>query len=307
MERLMIDYSKIKQILSEQPNSKEEAMERDRLERSITSYREEQLLKNPIQGEYDFEHISKIHQYLFDGLRDYAGKLREQEPFYKQNEHDPSLITIFANKNEILPTINETSKFLRENNYLKDLDRDDFVYEFSVSYAEFNFAHPFEEGNGRATRILFKQLAKEAGHEFDTSKVDKAEWDIASALSCEHGTIYDVGNNTFEIEPSDERNIDDLISVMDKCLTEIKKDYKKDVEELLKNLSHNNLKKDYPHLSQDNAKKIEIMTMQILSKCPDNFEAQKKCLEMLQEQIPDIASGKIPLPELPDIDKGKGL
>lgn len=60
-------------------------------------------------------------------------------------------------------------------------------------------------------------------------------------------------------------------------------------------------------LSNDNAKKIEIMAMQIISKCPNNFEAQKKGLEMLQKQIPDIANGKIPLPELPDVNKGKGL
>lgn len=217
----MTDYSKIRKILSKKPNNKEEAMQRDRLERSITSYREEQLLQNPIKGNYDFEHLSKIHQYLFDGLCDYAGKLREIEPFYKQNEYNPSLITIFANRNEILSTINETSEFLRENNYLKDLNRDDFIYEFSVSYAEFNFAHPFEEGNGRATRILFKQIAKEAGYEFDTSKINKEEWDMASTLSCENGIIYDVGDGVFEIEPNDNRDIDGLISIMDKCLIEI--------------------------------------------------------------------------------------
>lgn len=41
----MVDYSKIQAILATKPNSQAEAIERDRLERTITSYREVQLLK----------------------------------------------------------------------------------------------------------------------------------------------------------------------------------------------------------------------------------------------------------------------
>lgn len=39
----MADYFKIKALLSQKPKSNQEAIERDRLERSITTYREEQL------------------------------------------------------------------------------------------------------------------------------------------------------------------------------------------------------------------------------------------------------------------------
>lgn len=81
----------------------------------------------------------------------------------------------------------------------------------------------------------------------------------------------------------------------------------KTLQQLKEQLTANNIKKDYPHLSRDNAKKIEIMAMQIVSKCPNNLEAQRSHLENLQNKIPDIANGKIPLPELPDIDKGQGL
>lgn len=216
----MADYSKIKALLSEKPKSKQEAIERDRLERSITTYREEQLSLNPIIGNYDFEHIAKIHHYLFNGLRDYAGQLRTIEPFFKQNDYDLSLVTIFADIDDIIPTINEVSQSLKENNYLKGLDRDDFLYEFSINYAEFNYAHPFEEGNGRATRILFRQLANQAGYEFNIGNIDKQEWVMASTLSCYHGKIYESETGDFEIEAYDESHIDidKLIAVMDKCL-----------------------------------------------------------------------------------------
>lgn len=305
MGELMADYSQIKQILSEQPNSKEEAIERDRLERSITSYREEQLLKNPIQGDYDFEHLSKIHHYLFDGLRDYAGKLRQIEPFYKQNDYEPSLITIFANKDEILPTIHETSEFLKQNNYLKDLSKEDFIYEFTVSYAEFNFAHPFEEGNGRATRVFFKQLAQEAGYEFNTSKINTKQWVMASTLSCEHGTLYDLGDGVFDIEPSDERDIDKLIDVMNQCLEPIQLDYQTELEKLKSQLTKDNIKKDYPTISDNDAKTIELFVNYQLSQ-HQNPKAQQAILEKIQSQLPDIASRKIILPDLPTQDKDKG-
>lgn len=223
MGQFMSDYLKIKQFLSEKPKSEQEAIEKYDLERAITSVREQRLEINPILGSYDFEHIAKIHQYLFSQIHDFAGQLRQREPFYKQSQYDLSIATIFANVAEIIPTIQAVSEFLQANNYLKNLNRDDFLYEFSVSYAEFNFAHPFEEGNGRATRILFKQLAKEAGYRFDIHNIDKKQWELASIYSCYHGKLYDNGDGSFEIEPYDESHIDiyQLIDVMDKCLVKI--------------------------------------------------------------------------------------
>lgn len=216
----MPDYSKIKALLNTKPKSQKEANEQNDLERAVTSVRESRLLINPIIGNYDFEHIAKIHHYLFNGLRDYAGRLRTIEPFFKQNDYDLSLVTIFADIDDIIPTINEVSQSLKENNYLKGLDRDDFLYEFSINYAEFNYAHPFEEGNGRATRILFRQLANQAGYEFNIGNIDKQEWVMASTLSCYHGKIYEGETGGFEIEAYDESHIDidKLIAVMDKCL-----------------------------------------------------------------------------------------
>lgn len=83
--------------------------------------------------------LQKIHAYLFEGLYPFAGKIRT--------------ITIskggftFAN-GDFLPIV------------LKDIDKmpDDTFDEIVNKYVEMNIAHPFMEGNGRATRIWLDLL-----------------------------------------------------------------------------------------------------------------------------------------------------
>lgn len=83
--------------------------------------------------------LQKIHAYLFEGLYPFAGKIRTK--------------TIskggftFAN-GDYLPIV------------LKDIDKmpDDTFDEIVNKYVEMNIAHPFMEGNGRATRIWLDLL-----------------------------------------------------------------------------------------------------------------------------------------------------
>ena len=99
--------------------------------------------------------LQKIHAYLFEGLYPFAGKIRTR--------------TIskggftFAN-GDFLPQV------------LKDVETmpDDTFDEIVAKYIEMNIAHPFMEGNGRATRIwldlLFKNRLRKC---VDWSKIDK--------------------------------------------------------------------------------------------------------------------------------------
>lgn len=214
----MSDYTKAKEFLSQKARSVEEAEQQESLERLITLVRENRLKQQPIQGQYDFEHLSKIHHYLFDGLYDYAGKLRPPTPQWgKQNQYDPSLYSEFAPCDEVLDIIQNNCDFLKEHHYLQNMSRDDFVYEFTLCYAELNAAHPFVEGNGRAMRVMFEQLAQQAGYRFDISRIDKAEWDRASALSGKHFILYEDGQGGF-VGEEQEINIGPLLEIMDKSI-----------------------------------------------------------------------------------------
>lgn len=221
----MADYSEVRKILAISAQSQDEAIEKDRLERTITSVRTQRLAQNPIVGKYDFEHLSKIHKYLFEGLYDHAGELRPETEYWRKQSADNTMLTEFAKASDCITIIKETSNFIIDNNYLKDLDRENFLYEFAVSYAEFNYAHPFLEGNSRVTRILFQQLAQEAGYAFDSQKIDKAEWDAACIRSCNHYILYEQEDGT-KIGEEQEQNIYPLIDIMDKVLVKKKRDCK---------------------------------------------------------------------------------
>ena len=102
--------------------------------------------------------LQKIHAYLFEGLYPFAGKIRTK--------------TIskggftFAN-GDFLPQV------------LKDIDKmpDNTFDEIMAKYIEMNIAHPFMEGNGRATRIWLDLLLKDRLKKcIDWSKIDKDDY-----------------------------------------------------------------------------------------------------------------------------------
>ena len=90
--------------------------------------------------------LCEIHRYLFEGLYDFAGKIRHQN-ISKCGFRFANAMFLHA----ILPVIDQ----MPENTF----------EEIVAKYVEMNIAHPFMEGNGRSTRIwldmiLKKRLAK---------------------------------------------------------------------------------------------------------------------------------------------------
>ena len=102
--------------------------------------------------------LCDIHRYLFEGLYDFAGKIRTL------NIAKGGLR--FANSmylDAILPVIEKMPEGTFE--------------EIITKYVEMNIAHPFMEGNGRATRIwLDLMLKKNLGKVVDWRKVGKDQY-----------------------------------------------------------------------------------------------------------------------------------
>jgi cell filamentation protein len=102
--------------------------------------------------------LQAIHEYLFGGLYDFAGKIRNLN-ISKDGFR-------FAN-----------SLYLQEA--LKSIEKmpETTFDEIIEKYAEMNIAHPFMEGNGRSTRIwLDLILKKRLGKCVDWSMVDKNDY-----------------------------------------------------------------------------------------------------------------------------------
>jgi len=85
--------------------------------------------------------LQEIHDYLFNGLYDFAGKIRELN-ISKGNFR-------FANS-LYLKEILEKIETMKDNTF------DDII----AKYVEMNIAHPFMEGNGRSMRIWLDMILK---------------------------------------------------------------------------------------------------------------------------------------------------
>ena len=102
--------------------------------------------------------LQQIHRFLFQDVFDFAGRIRDVD-LAKGNFRFAPVIYL----SDTLKTIDN----LPENSF------DEIVKK----YLEMNVAHPFREGNGRATRIWLDQiLKKRLGKCVDWSKIGKEEY-----------------------------------------------------------------------------------------------------------------------------------
>ena len=102
-----------------------------------------------------FRGLAQIHTYLFDGLYDFAGKVR-QSNISKGGFR-------FANALYLVEALKKIEAMRKEG-----------FEEIISKYVEMNVAHPFMEGNGRSTRIWLDMiLKKNLGKVVDWRKVDK--------------------------------------------------------------------------------------------------------------------------------------
>ena len=109
--------------------------------------------------------LQQIHSYLFEGLYDFAGKIR--------NKNISKGGFMFANALHLPSILNDIDK-MPENTIEQIVDK----------YIEMNIAHPFMEGNGRATRIWLDQiLIRSLKKCVDWSKIDKKEYLDAMSVS----------------------------------------------------------------------------------------------------------------------------
>ncbi len=102
--------------------------------------------------------LQQIHAYLFGGLYDFAGKIREVN-ISKGNFRFANCLYL----KEALAAIEKMPETTFE--------------EIIAKYVEMNIAHPFLEGNGRATRIwLDRVLKKNLQRVVDWQNIDKDKY-----------------------------------------------------------------------------------------------------------------------------------
>lgn len=146
------------------------------IEREYSAAKIALLSETPIKGVFDLKYLQKIHKFIFEDIYTWAGHIRGGQ-FFSKGE------TAFCHAPMIYTFADNVFGKLRNEKWLRGLPREEFSSRLAYYMAEINTLHPFREGNGRAQRVFFEEVARRARHELNFSKTDPGallEADIAA-------------------------------------------------------------------------------------------------------------------------------
>jgi cell filamentation protein len=146
-------------------------------EREITHAALILLRESPVRPSYDLPHLREIHRRIFGDIYVWAGQVR-MVAIAKGS--------LFCLPQYIEPAAAEIFGQLGKEDFLRRLARKEFLDRLTYYLGEVNAVHPFREGNGRAQRAFFEQLASEAGYALDWQHLD-ANRNIAASVAIMHG------------------------------------------------------------------------------------------------------------------------
>lgn len=150
-------------------NSSELAREEEKISKAkaVALYENNMVDENEIGK---FSGLAKIHEFLFGGIYEFAGKVRT--------------VNIAKGNFRFAPVMYLQSAL----EHIDEMPQSTYD-EIIEKYVEMNIAHPFREGNGRSTRIwLDLILKKELKLVVDWNRVDKEDY----LLAMERSPIKDV-------------------------------------------------------------------------------------------------------------------
>lgn len=144
-----------------------DAVELDLYEGELSTLRSIELLEQPINGDFDLEHLCSIHFALFQDVYDWAGEIRSVD-ISRGNSR-------FANVRFINSAASTLFKNLARENWLRTLNVDSLSVRLAFYLSEINALHPFRDGNGRVQRIFISQLCQSAGYSLDYTNLDQKQ------------------------------------------------------------------------------------------------------------------------------------
>ena len=142
------------------------------IEKELVSYRLAEINEKPIKGSFDLEHLKKIHNYLFQDVYDWAGKIR--------NYNISKSGTLFCLREYILPYATSVFDDVKNEHFFIDYDYEKKILKLVQLFSDINALHPFCEGNGRTQRVFIEWISRIAGISLDLTSVTRAEMVSAS-------------------------------------------------------------------------------------------------------------------------------
>ncbi len=154
------------------------------LEPQIVFANELELESIAIPRTNDLPELLLVHEQLFKGVYDWAGKIRTVD--IKKNTDGAEYFLIVS---KITDAANYVFAELAKEKHLQDLPKEEFIKRLAHYYDQLNYIHPFREGNGRTQRVFWNRIAKDAGYEINWDLIVGNENDEASRIAAEQMDI----------------------------------------------------------------------------------------------------------------------
>lgn len=180
----------------------------DEAEADYVVYRLKDLAMNPMPGEYNTEHLLKMHHYIFQDLYDWAGEPRVIA-IYKEEDVLGGMSVEYSDPFDITKDIHFILSDMRKKAW-KNMTREQAATEFCDSLAQLWKVHPFREGNTRTTITFCCQYADEIGLNMNREIFEKNSRYVRTALVAYNAYFADGSN--FSKKEYLERIVYDAIS-----------------------------------------------------------------------------------------------
>lgn len=154
--------------------------ELDAAEGALAFTRLVQLVDHPVSATGDLDELRSIHRHLFQDVYSWAGQLRTVD--LRKNVDGAEF---FLPVSMIDRASNYAADELRQDRMLTGLSRDRFIERLSYHYDQWNYIHPFREGNGRTQRVFWNRIAADAGWQLDWRPVQGVVNDAACRSASE--------------------------------------------------------------------------------------------------------------------------
>ncbi|PUB24025.1 cell filamentation protein [Promicromonospora sp. AC04] len=168
----------------------------DEAEADLTWARATQIHTRQIQATNDLAELCAIHHHLFQDVYDWAGQVRTVDIRKTADGAE-----FFVPAAMIERSAGYAAEALREDGLLRGMSRDRLIQRLAFHYDQFNYLHPFREGNGRTQRIFWSRVVRDAGFFLDWRPVQ--------------GEVNDAACRAAE-----ERDFDPLFKMFDETISE---------------------------------------------------------------------------------------
>ncbi len=152
----------------------------DTAEGDLTYLRAAELQVRPVRPTGDLDEFRAIHRQLFQDVYPWAGGIRTVDIRKNVDGAEHFLSAGAIDRGSMF-----AAEELRQDTMLRGMTRDQFIDRLSHHYDQWNFVHPFREGNGRTQRVFWNRVAADAGWRLDWRPVQGAVNDAACRAAAE--------------------------------------------------------------------------------------------------------------------------